>query len=541
MAQTRKSSQPAPLGQASSLLRKIAASIAAFAEIELTLTGPEARLENLFLKKTAPRTAVEESHLISTYYDTSGQDLRRKGYALRVRQDGDSFTMTVKAAGGSGAALSRRNEWSVPVSGPAPELDKLVAPELQSVFSSITGASLHPLFTSDVRRQTKVYRVADPLGGRAELEICLDRGKLESDGKSEEICELEFELVSGSAQAIYQEAARLNDITALQLQPWNKAKRGFMLASGGAPAFCKAPMWRFSELMTVEEVLSRIFGASCRMWLENHAAYVAGKDPKALALIDEALYRLRAAIDLFQDVLMPDVAKYLRDEVDFVLAEREGARDWDLICDSLLAPPLEGLKGHDAVRHLAKVAEEAREVAHEEADGVLQSKRYCALMLFLEGWIDQQGWRQQAMLEGLTTPILKYIGRAAETNHRKLQGYGTALAKLSGQELHNFMESLKRSGYIIDISSYIYGKKNQKSYRKALQSLLKGLDRMENLAVARRRLWSLSDPIRNAEQKVVVRFAAGLAVGWLLHEVEKVRENLKSDWDAFEAADAFWR
>ena len=103
------------------------------------------------------------------------------------------------------------------------------------------------------------------------------------------------------------------------------------------------------------------------------------------------------------------------------------------------------------------------------------------------------------------------------------------------------MESLKRSGYIIDISSYIYGKKNQKSYRKALQALLQGLDRMENLAVARRRLWSLSDPIRNAEQKVVVRFAAGLAVGWHLHEVEKVRENLKSDWDAFEAADAFWR
>jgi inorganic triphosphatase YgiF len=546
MAQTTAGSSPAALDRASGLLRKGAAALAPFAEIELTLTGSAERLEQLFLKKIAPRTKVTERHLVSTYYDSTALDLRRRGYALRVRDDGKSFTQTLKATGVAGSALARRHEWSVALEGPKPFLEKLAAPELDAVFAGLTNQDLTPLFVSDVQRRTKVYRVADPLGGRAELEVSLDMGKLLTEGKRGEICELELELVSGSPQAIYQEAARLNEVTALQLQPWSKSKRGFMQATGGAPAWCRTPPLRFSELMTVEEVMSRVFSNCSRQWLENHAAYGELKDPRALAQIDEALHRLCTAADLFSGVLAPEVAKFMQSELAYILGERESARDWDMICSRLLQAPSKVFGAHDAFGRLATAAKVACEDAHHEADDVLQSKRYCAFMLFLEGWVDQQGWRQPALtgasaLERLTTPIMDHVDAAAGKHHRTVERLSSALKKPSGEALRELRDSLKKSGELMEMFSSLYGKRRQKPYRKALRALLKDLDVCADVAVARKRLWALSDTVGNQDEKVALRFAAGLALGWLLHGVERMRNNLAKDGQSLASAQVFWK
>lgn len=545
MTQTTVGSAPAALDRAAGLMRKSAATLAPFAEIELTLTGSAEQLEQLFLKKIAPRTNVTEKQLVSTYYDNAAMDLRQRGYALRVRDDGSAFKQTLKATGVAGSALARRHEWSVALEGPTPLLEKFIAPELEPVFAGLTNQSLAPLFVSDVQRRTKVYKVPDPLGGRAELEVALDVGQLLTEGKRGEICELELELVSGSPQAIYQEAARLNALTALQLQPWSKSKRGFMQATGGAPDWCESQPLLFSELMTAEEVMSRVFGSACRQWLENHAAYGENKNPKALAQIDEALGRLNTAVDLFASVLGPEIAEYMKGELAFLMQERSAAADWDMICERLLAPPSKVFDNYAAFEKLAAAAEKSRQDVQKEADEVLQSKRYSALLLFLEGWIDQQGWRQQALsgqssLDSLTRPILDLVAEVAGRHHLAAQRAGGSAEEISGDSLHQLRHFLKKSDDLMEMFSTLYGKRRQKAYRKALRKLLSDLDLFAEASVARRRLWDLSDKADDADEKIALRFAAGLALGWLLHEVAQSQGDLRRDWRNLSNAKVFW-
>lgn len=80
-------------------------------ETELKLAGPADALETLWKSELAPQARTASHHLISTYFDTSDFRLRRRGFTLRVRQDGADFVQTVKAEG----SVIRRGESSTPM------------------------------------------------------------------------------------------------------------------------------------------------------------------------------------------------------------------------------------------------------------------------------------------------------------------------------------------------------------------------------------------------------------------------------------------
>lgn len=63
------------------------------------LTG---RLKSLGFRRKTPRT-----HEMNTLYDSSGQELRRRGEVLRIRQYGAKWTVTHKAKGKAGRHKSR--------------------------------------------------------------------------------------------------------------------------------------------------------------------------------------------------------------------------------------------------------------------------------------------------------------------------------------------------------------------------------------------------------------------------------------------------
>ena len=124
--------------------------------------------------------AEPRSGLRSTYYDTGDFRLRRRGFTLRIREDGERLVQTLKSDGPSPAsAVLRRNEWSQPrrVSGAAPARRTRFG-GLAMRWGPLKSAELTPAFSTDVMRRTAMVEVAAPDNGTALIELALDSGEI---------------------------------------------------------------------------------------------------------------------------------------------------------------------------------------------------------------------------------------------------------------------------------------------------------------------------------------------------------------------------
>jgi inorganic triphosphatase YgiF len=67
-------------------------------------------------------TGASCEHIESVYFDTADQALRKAGYLLRVRHNGDRRIQTLKAGADGASGLFLRHEWEREISGDRPEI-----------------------------------------------------------------------------------------------------------------------------------------------------------------------------------------------------------------------------------------------------------------------------------------------------------------------------------------------------------------------------------------------------------------------------------
>src|SRR5215470_8698985 len=120
-----------------------------------------------------------EQTLVSTYYDTKKQKLRRHGLTLRVRKVGDRYVQTVKA-GGLGTVT--RGEWENEVAGAKPDLRKARNTPLDDLATRKLPRKLKPVFQTDVLRTKQARRVR-----KSQIELAVDRGRVHVRRRSQPI------------------------------------------------------------------------------------------------------------------------------------------------------------------------------------------------------------------------------------------------------------------------------------------------------------------------------------------------------------------
>ena len=211
-------------------------------EVELTLGGDPAALDQGWRAAVPAGGSARKQRLRSTYFDTGDFRLRRRGFTLRIREDGERLVQTLKSDGPCGAgAVLRRSEWSRPVEAPVPSLP--VAPDraVRDAVGPLRPAELAPAFSTDVMRRTATVEVSAADRGTALVEVALDSGEIRAQGRRDRVSELELELIEGPASALYELAMTLQASAPLCIQTASKAKRGYVLAGGEGYAGCKAP------------------------------------------------------------------------------------------------------------------------------------------------------------------------------------------------------------------------------------------------------------------------------------------------------------
>ncbi|MDO4794818.1 MAG: CYTH domain-containing protein [Brachymonas sp.] len=219
-------------------------------EIEWTLCLPDDQ-QPVFIRQVAqlfPAASAPQVHALrSIYYDTPTLELAQRHMGLRLRQQGDGWVQTLKftpteamvsarasdasdavAANPASLGLHTRVEIEHATATQALELHRIIHAPMRDFLSSPGIAPrLQPVFETRIERT--LWQL--PCNGSL-LELALDAGSIEANGRSLPVSEIEIELKHGHADALFAAVQTLQRAFALSPQKQNKAERGYRLLLG---------------------------------------------------------------------------------------------------------------------------------------------------------------------------------------------------------------------------------------------------------------------------------------------------------------------
>lgn len=270
-------------------------------EYELKLIVPEPSWADVVAALQHPD--ARELRLHAIYLDTADRRLAAARVGARLRLEGDRWVQTVKAEGRG--ALERLEDEvpldTLPNEGPpTADLARHADPAVQAVLRSALALgeadafpSLEPVFQVRVRR-----RLRQVSHGTSLVELALDEGVIEAQGRQRPVRELELELVQGRPADLLALARRWRERHALSLGWASKAERGHRLALGhgfAAPHALGTIHWR--EGGSVGELTSAVLGACLAQVAGNAAEISSGSvDDDHVHQLRVGLRRLRTAL-----------------------------------------------------------------------------------------------------------------------------------------------------------------------------------------------------------------------------------------------------
>lgn len=174
----------------------------------------------------------QKKHLTNHYFDTANLALQKNKIALRTRGtrcagEAMRFEQTIKTSGTVIAGLHQRPEYNVDIGDDKP----ILALFPQSIWQANTNLNqlqqnITELFSTHFIRQTWLVTLDN-----AQVEIAFDSGEVACENYSVKprIYEIELELVSGDAQALFVLTKLLFSQLALRPGQLTKAARGYRL------------------------------------------------------------------------------------------------------------------------------------------------------------------------------------------------------------------------------------------------------------------------------------------------------------------------
>ena len=275
-------------------------------EIELKLQLSPKTAKKLAAHPLLSNISPQKQHLLNTYYDTPALDLHTQRIAVRFRKKGEQWLLTVKSAEPASGGLAMRSEWETEATPGVFDFSHVDASDLRN-FLETSSSTLEPIFTTDFRRQ--IWHV--PFG-ESWIELAVDRGNVESQGKSTPICEIELEMLNGRIEDIFGLTRQLQQQLDLRPAIASKAERGYKLYLDEALTPFKAKAAAINDEMTPVSAFRSIALGCLEHFQRNEKGLFDSTDPEFVHQARVALRRLRSAMKLFAPVLPPRLRHRLR-------------------------------------------------------------------------------------------------------------------------------------------------------------------------------------------------------------------------------------
>ncbi|MCY7305683.1 MAG: CHAD domain-containing protein [Rhodoferax sp.] len=450
-------------------------------ETELKLavptTQPEELARLLGRNPLLARRKPQRLQLHNVYYDTPDQVLHHRRCALRVRRYGDpahpQWVQTFKTTSQEDSALSQRGEWEVPLATSDLRLDALpVKPWAKIDPDGTLFERLRPCFETQFTRTVWTVRRRDG----STVEVALDIGEVVAGDKRAPLCELEFELIAGRPQALFEVATRIAATVSLVPASRSKAQRGFLLGAGTleAPLLARPTMLptNIALASAAKLVLSESFGQFCT----NLLLLYSNDDPELIHQPRVGWRRFKSARRLLRKSIAVDLAPSL-EALRPVLSFLGELRDIDVARGEILPPLEQSFVGGDAQRELAWTAMD--HALSSNADQQRRAVRYAleapqlgATLVALTQWLSGLG--ATSAQPDATSPAAVTRRKWARQQVGRIQTRlekATATAQAAEPEqLHQVRILAKRMRYAIEaLQSLLPGKKAGRWHRQASQ------------------------------------------------------------------------
>lgn len=524
-------------------------------EIELKLDVPSDHIDKL---KRHPvirahrqgRAVTQDLH--SVYFDTPDLSLHAQGASLRIRHQGRRRIQNVKLKGAAKGSHFARQEWEWDVAGDDLDVQALGESGLLDLLPDRDPGTLRPCFVSAFRRTAWTLAGTDDRGNPWRVELTLDRGEArtgdDTAARVNPICEIELELLDGRAEHLFGLAHQLAETIPLRLSPISKSERGYRLLGVGGAAPEKAAEPPLRDDMTAAEGLQAIIHDCLAQLLANEAALQESRPPEAIHQMRVALRRLRSAITLFRPLCGGAAAEVLRAEVKRITQELGDARDLDVFLAEILGPVRAALPQEQALDALAHEVEHRRDAGYARALDAVNAPEFTRMVLDVAAWAEGGDWLRPQTLDqraALDRPLGEMAAEILTTRRKKVLKRGRHFATLAPAERHRVRIEIKKLRYAIDFFKPLYGKKEVRTFAKAMAGLQDELGRLNDVAVAHDLLYVLAAsgeaPPPDGLDPRARAFAAGLVSGWHQAGVHDELDRAADTWKTFAEAEPFWR
>ena len=509
-------------------------------EMELKGVFNVEQLEQLKSLSAIRELAVDKAVsriLTTTYFDTPDHALHKHGYSLRVRKIGKTYTQCLKRQSEPLGAIIGRIEWEAELPDQIPQIDLLENKKIRTKLKRLTGDNLQAVFQSVVRRQSRKLKFDD--GTTVSLDI--DVGEVTAGDAVQPICELELELLSGSAAHIFELAATINQTVPFRISTVSKAARGYSLLSKEEP---RAQKWRQSKLFknfTGEQAFVDNLQQAIS-YLQANEASVLLDDAEGIHQMRVALRRLRAGLEIFQANIAQEKYDWIVSEAKWLRDELSAARSWDVFIDEFVAPVAKLSEPATRFELLLSAAEKERVLHRKQARSAVNSARYTEFILGLSTWLYSDIWRDSApspKAMDLSAAARKFCVKQLKKQNRIVRKNCQKLKKMSEEERHNLRLVMKKLRYTIDFSANIYPDKQVLKFQKTLSPIQSRMGYLNDVLAAE----LLVEKMLSAEPNAATPawfYTAGIVIGWHQREAKFTEKKLFKDVNRFLDTKAFW-
>lgn len=409
----------------------------------------------------------------STYYDTPDLRLQRESVVVSDRKRGSTRLSSVSRLAQSGIRQAGHREW--PLAGAPGELDfSHVADHGLRQWLESVREDLRPAFTTSVTRSAWLL---EPRAG-VRIELALDRGWIEAEGRRQPICELGLELLAGGVADLFSAAGELQSDLSLHPETTSLSQRGYRVLSEQSLQVVKAPPVVIDAEMTAIGAF-RTIARSCVKHLQSNEQGVRESDnPEFVHQARVAIRRLRSAIRVWKP-LLPEEFVSSFDPLWQTLARQLGeTRNWDVFVGDTLPAIVAAFPACGEVDRLSHYARRRCTINRQAARSALKSVDYSRLLLeftaaVLALPVEGEARRVDAFAPRCLDKRAKQVRRLAG---EALQGDATAR--------HSLRVAYKRLRYALEFFAPLFPGELLRHYHVAASGLQELLGRLNDLAVA---------------------------------------------------------
>ena len=400
-----------------------------------------------------------------TYYDTSTHDLENAGWFLRIRNTADSQTVTMKSATQTDAAFTRTEiEHAYDKQDPRNPSEIFFSPDsdTSTLLHSLKTppASLIPVYQQQTKRSR--FKIRHPSNKRTHIEWAIDT--VSSHLLPDDYVEFEFELLKGQESLLQH----INLIAQAQkhLKPstMSKLQRGLYASCPDRQPGLKQNQttvhaqrrWHTQATITLQSCLDLLTKCEPFAFEAIH--------PEGVHQLRIATRKIRAALNLFHEVIPPVSAGKLQSELRYLTRALGRVRDLD-VHRAQLSAILEKKKWRKYEKYLSR--QQIRRQAQLER---ALTKHSASSRHQLEDII------QQIHCDEINSSrtVEQYLAQILPPTINRILNAGANLGtQASVDEIHAFRIALKTLRYQLETFSDISNNLDQlTNTAKGLQSLL---------------------------------------------------------------------